>query len=375
MRKIALDDLARRIEPDELARGLGAERASGGWRCPFPDHDDEKPSFSTFRRDGRTWGKCHGCDRSGTPVQLAAELWGQEPPEAARKLADRAGLAGLAGCVSETEADGGEAPDPSEAGLGVNATGESTKSAADSGRTDQAKGRSNTGLTVAEYAAAKKLPEGWLQQELGLTQIHLHGTPAISMPYRGPDGHEVSRRFRLTMGGDARFRWKQGTKVVPYGLWRLEEAREAGHVTLVEGESDAQTLWYHDEPALGIPGASTWQAPWADYLEEIEDIYVVIEPDTGGEAVRGWLAETPFRDQVELVELEGDVSDLHVDDPPAFKSAWEEAKNEATPWWEVEEVRRQEEAEEAFEVAEGLLDGPRLTGTGRSGRDRQRLRR
>ena len=29
-------------------------------------------------------------------------------------------------------------------------------------------------------------------------------------------------------------------------------------VVLVEGESDAQTLWLHGYPALGLPGASTW---------------------------------------------------------------------------------------------------------------------
>ena len=64
-----------------------------------------------------------------------------------------------------------------------------------------------------------------------------------------------------------------------YGLWRLEKIRKAGYVVLVEGESDAQTLWYHKLPALGISGASDWKSEWSSHLEGVERIYAVIEPD------------------------------------------------------------------------------------------------
>ena len=67
-------------------------------------------------------------------------------------------------------------------------------------------------------------------------------------------------------------------------LWKLEEAREAGYAWLVEGESDSQTLWYHEEPAVGIPGANGWKAEWAADLEGIDRLYFVVE-DGAGEAV------------------------------------------------------------------------------------------
>jgi len=54
----------------------------------------------------------------------------------------------------------------------------------------------------------------------------------------------------------------------------------------VEGESDCHTLWFHEIPALGIPGASNWRDGWTAYLEGIEKIYAIIEPDQGGDTLR-----------------------------------------------------------------------------------------
>ena len=50
-------------------------------------------------------------------------------------------------------------------------------------------------------------------------------------------------RFRISLEGD-RFRWRKGSKLGLYGLPQLEQARELGYTILVEGESDAQTLWH-----------------------------------------------------------------------------------------------------------------------------------
>ena len=60
-------------------------------------------------------------------------------------------------------------------------------------------------------------------------------------------------------------------------------------LVLVEGESDAQTLWMHDIPALGLPGAASWQEPWADELKEIREILVV---QGWALARRPWLVES-----------------------------------------------------------------------------------
>ena len=59
---------------------------------------------------------------------------------------------------------------------------------------------------------------------------------------------------------------------------------------LVEGESDGHTLWFHGIPALGVPGASHWREERdATCFDGIETIFVVVEPDRGGETGgSGW---------------------------------------------------------------------------------------
>jgi len=143
-----------------------------------------------------------------------------------------------------------------------------------------------SGLTLEAYAAAKKLPIEFLRG-CGLSDCPYEGNPAVRMPYLGPLGEVLAVRFRLAERGDNRFRWKSGTKVCLYGLNRIEQAREAGEVVLVEGESDVHTLWHHSIPALGLPGAANWnEGRDVQHFDGIERIYVVVEPDKGGEAVR-----------------------------------------------------------------------------------------
>jgi len=62
-----------------------------------------------------------------------------------------------------------------------------------------------------------------------------------------PNGTVASVRMRLALDGDNKFRWKTGSKPCLYGLWRLREV-ESKYMVLVEGESDAQTLWFSNFP-------------------------------------------------------------------------------------------------------------------------------
>ena len=97
------------------------------------------------------------------------------------------------------------------------------------------------GPTFARYACAKNLSESFLQG-LGLSDRKYRGQLALLIPYYAKDSTEIARRYRLSLDGKRRFLWATGSKVYPYGLWRLDEAREAGYVILVEGESDCHTL-------------------------------------------------------------------------------------------------------------------------------------
>jgi hypothetical protein len=217
--------------------------------------------------------------------------------------------------------------------------------------------------TLEAYAEAKKLPVEFLAR-LGLSYTSYVGKPAVRILYLKEDGSESAVRFRIALEkgpkGDERFRWRKGSKPSLYGLWRLEHARDEGYIFLVEGESDAQTLWYHGLPALGVPGAGTWRGEWAEHLEGVEKVYAVVEPDGGGEAFWQRLAASALREKLYRVELEGakDVSELHLQDPDAFLKRIEVARGHAAAWLDIAESEAQERAREAWGVCERLAYAP-----------------
>jgi hypothetical protein len=183
------------------------------------------------------------------------------------------------------------------------------------------------GCTLAEYAAAKRLPEQFLRH-LGLEDTEYRGRPAVRIPYRDTVNLEQAVRYRRRLergpDEDGRFAWRAGTKVLLYGLWRLEQARRAGMLVLVEGESDCHTLWHHDIPALGIPGAATWKNEWSPYLDGIPKLFLTVEPDRGGTTLREKLAAAPCRDRIRCVTLGAakDASGLYLADPGGFRAAF-----------------------------------------------------
>jgi hypothetical protein len=216
------------------------------------------------------------------------------------------------------------------------------------------------GLTLEEYAEAKKLPTDFLGS-LEVSEIYLGG-PAIRVPYFDHDRNPVAVRFRLSLKGDGRFRWKNHSKPIPYGLWRLKDAREAGQVTIVEGESDAQTLWFHGIPALGLPGANSWKEEWAHYLDGIGPLYVVVEPDKGGEAVLKSFAASSIRDRIRVVRLTGakDPSALYLKNPKRFRKRWEKAIRASRPLSAIENAQTKETRKAAWALCKELARDPNI---------------
>jgi hypothetical protein len=218
--------------------------------------------------------------------------------------------------------------------------------------------------TLANYAEAKGLPVEFLQQ-LGLRDQNYRKKPAaVRIPYRDTDGEEIAVRYRTALEksdeGDERFRWRAGDKAHLYGLWRLESIRKSGYVILVEGESDAQTLWYHGIPALGIPGAKNWKPEWSEHLEGIEKIYVVIEPDQGGDALRQKLSASGIRDRLHLVDLgeHKDARGLYLSDQEHFEENLNRALAAAVPLSELEKQEAAQKAREAWAECEELAHEP-----------------
>ena len=210
--------------------------------CPF--HEERNPSF-WFNTQNGCW-KCESGCGSGNATSFLARLENISTQDAWAKLCE------IAGVKPEKETRKPALP-----------------------------------LTLDMYAAAKKLDPAWLRS-IGLKDKPTDGrNPAcVAIPYYTEDGNRLSAlRYRYNPNNRQRFAWEKGGKVIPYGIW-LHLNRSAEALILVEGESDAQSLWSHKVPALGIPGATTFQAAWAaEYLRD-RPLWLHIEPDKGGEAFR-----------------------------------------------------------------------------------------
>ena len=195
-------------------------------------------------------------------------------------------------------------------------------------------------VQLFEYARYKKIPENFLKS-LGLKDYNYQKQQAIRIPYYDKTGQEKSVQYRIALNGDC-FRWRSGSKTMLYGLWRKSETV---FIFLVEGASDCHTLWYHEIPAYGLPGASTYSDKRdAGAFKDFNHIYIIIEPDKGGEAVEKWLAKSSIRDRAFIVDFgkHKDPSGLYLSDPENFKSNIKRYMDQAVPWVEVEKQRRQE---------------------------------
>jgi hypothetical protein len=192
------------------------------------------------------------------------------------------------------------------------------------------------------------------------------GQPAVRIPYRDASGQETAIRFRLRMAKgeerDDRFRWRNGDKPIPYGLERLDRARRAGHVVLVEGESDCHTLWYFGVPALGLPGTSTWKNEWADWLSDIPIVYLLVEPDPAGEALLKKVSQSPLRSRLQVIRLADakDPSDLYLSHPEDFSTRWQAAMVTAVAFEDEAAQARVAAAEAAWEKCADLAQEQRI---------------
>lgn len=165
-------------------------------------------------------------------------------------------------------------------------------------------------LRLGELAQAKGFDAKWLGS-LGVVQ---KGT-RVQITYRLADGSLASRqRFRIDVVAKEGSYWGKGEgSPVPYGLWKLENFREsAGYLILVEGESDAWTLWKHGFPALGIPGADLTGSLDASHVQGFSRIYILQEPDKGGDTFKRRMAE-----RLRAVRWKGELFTVPM--PPATK--------------------------------------------------------
>jgi len=173
------------------------------------------------------------------------------------------------------------------------------------------------GLTLAEYATAKRLPierlREWHCSDAERRMTDDRRVPALRMEYRNGRNEVTAIRWRLALEKgtgtrDYRFLWEKGAKIGLYGLWRLTE--DTTSIFLVEGESDCHTLWAAGFDAVGVPGADCWkEGRDADELERVAHIYLCVEPDKGGATLRRAMAASRLADRVKVFSLPHEIKD------------------------------------------------------------------
>ena len=299
-----------------LDRLQDAKQRGAHYQAPCPAHDDREPSLSVSEgEDGRALVKCFsGCKTEDVVAALGLEM---------KDLFERRNGHGGGGSYTSPKTTSTDQP-----------------------------------ATLENYAAYVGLPVPFLKG-LGLKEYRHLGDPAVSMPYLDESGEVLLTRSRVSLTGKPKVKTRKGDKHRLYGLWKLEDARSAGYAWMVEGESDWQTLCYHGEPAVGIPGANGWKAEWAADLEGVDRLYFVVE-DEAGEACWRKLAATPeLRDRLYRVELEDakDVSELHKRDRDGLKERLRKARETARAWLDIAETEEQERAREAWASCRELAEG------------------
>lgn len=287
---MGIDNLDSKIDWKEIYRDIKNQKIVKGGNeltglCPF--HADKTPSFGVDLKNGMY--KCQACGASGNGTKYLSETLNIDSKEAYKILLKAAG----------------EFKEPAEF-------------------------NKNLKYTIEDYANDKRLPLEFLKD----LKIKTAGK-GISIPYLSESGEVLCRRQRYHAKANLRFTWTKGSKVNLYGLWLLKNIKESGKVILVEGESDSQTIWYHEMLALGVPGASTFRKAWAELLDGV-DIYIHKEPDDGGQVfynkVCDAFIEAGTKNNLYVFGTPGfkDPSDLHINDEENFKIKFEEAMNNAT---------------------------------------------
>jgi P4 family phage/plasmid primase-like protien len=189
--------------------------------------------------------------------------------------------------------------------------------------------------SIDDYSSEKNLPIDFLKKQ-GLE----NSDNTVAIPYFDEKGDVIAVRHRNFPNSKKRFWWQKGSKTNLYGLWKLKDYTD-DYVVVVEGESDAQTLWLYNAQALGVPGASNVKNEYKQVLSKFKKIYVHCEEDTAGKQFVNRIAymmQPKNVYKINCTELGAkDPSELHVQNKFDFNKLLETA--------ELIELEKEKEAE------------------------------
>ncbi|MEU4726482.1 toprim domain-containing protein [Nonomuraea dietziae] len=103
----------------------------------------------------------------------------------------------------------------------------------------------------------------------------------LSIPYLTPDGECIALRFRrLGEGNGPKYRSLAGDPPRLYGTDALEWGTR--NICLTEGEFDRAIAIQCGLPAVGLPGANTWEPVFRRLLVQFDAVFVLHDDDDAG---------------------------------------------------------------------------------------------
>lgn len=199
------------------------------------------------------------------------------------------------------------------------------------------------GYSLARLEIDKRLPYDFLTTTCRLQKGERteRGTtiPFVGIPYYDRQGNEqfIKQRRSLNGSGSDKFYIPKGHSNTLYGTWRLDEFLPGEVLHIVEGESDLWTLWYHNIPAISVPGANGSDLVSPITVKGFKRIYIWKDSDQAGANFVRKLAERidSFMMGIEVMVIyhpdHKDPSALHIKDPSKFPKAWQEVIATAVP--------------------------------------------
>lgn len=161
-------------------------------------------------------------------------------------------------------------------------------------------------LGAVEYLRARGIEKQTAQRyRLGVVREPLEGdseyTGCLTIPYITTGGVVDIRYRQMDPDRSPKYLSRHGAKGRLYSVVSL--LAETSSIAICEGEFDTMTLNQAGIPAVGVPGANSWQAHWSLLFDDFEKIIVCCDGDQAGKDFGSRMVERFDMQQVKLVNF------------------------------------------------------------------------
>jgi DNA primase len=139
---------------------------------------------------------------------------------------------------------------------------------------------------------------------------HEHLKGYLSIPYLTPSGECISIRFRrLGDGNGPKYLSVAGDIPRPYGTEALEWGTR--NICLTEGEFDRAIAIQCGLPAVGLPGANSWDPIWRRLIVQFDAVFVLHDDDEPGRELVAKVANSGLDNIRPIPMTGGDVTSYY----------------------------------------------------------------